>query len=331
MKHLYVCRLIKESRKAQLLKNYLINQNWIQEDDTSFGAKIKHEDSSQCFGHFHEGRINLPFVIGLNSAGESGALPKYTENCTSILASAYGSGDGYQKDRRMTTTQGGGGCTDRFTGTSSSSAISGGVATLLLNANKRLTWRDVQHILIRSADPSLLETHADWNQNGVGRWYSRSFGYGLIDAGKMVTIARNWSLVGNQISCIVQSSEQHVRIPRGGQHSHAIRMHCGNMRFLEHVIVVPSVHATRRGDIDLTLKSPMGTMSKILRGRKYDYYFRGVDDFPLKSVEFWGEDSNGTWELIVSSNADPHVGFSSPLTFRSWKLELFGTANLRNS
>ena len=57
----------------------------------------------------------------------------------------------------------------RFSGTSSAAAVSGGVMALLLESNPSLTWRDVQHVIIRGSDPDRLEQNADWNTNAVGR------------------------------------------------------------------------------------------------------------------------------------------------------------------
>ena len=38
----------------------------------------------------------------------------------------------------------------------------------------------------------------DWKVNGVGRWYSHSFGYGIMDAGRMVELSKNWKNVKSQ-------------------------------------------------------------------------------------------------------------------------------------
>ena len=88
-------------------------------------------------------------------------------------------------------------CTARHTGTSASAPIAAAIAALVLDANPSLTWRDVQHIIVQSARKRDLKAD-DWKVNGVGRWYSHSFGYGIMDAGRMVELAKNWKNVKSQ-------------------------------------------------------------------------------------------------------------------------------------
>ena len=71
------------------------------------------------------------------------------------------------------------------TGTSASAPLAAGIIALALQANPELTWRDVQHIVVRCAHNANLRA-TDWSTNGVGRNYSHSFGYGLMDATCMV-------------------------------------------------------------------------------------------------------------------------------------------------
>jgi len=94
-----------------------------------------------------DGGANSIYTLSVNAVGESGVVPKYAENCTAVAISTYSSGR--YPDRYMVTTKPGDECTDGFTGTSSSTAVAGGVAALVLEANPNLTWRDVQHIFIK--------------------------------------------------------------------------------------------------------------------------------------------------------------------------------------
>ena len=80
-------------------------------------------------------------------------------------------------------------CTARHTGTSASAPIAAAIAALVLDANPNLTWRDMQHIIVQSARKRDLKAD-DWKVNGVGRWYSHSFGYGIMDAGRDPRVSR---------------------------------------------------------------------------------------------------------------------------------------------
>jgi hypothetical protein len=69
--------------------------------------------------------------------------------------------------------------------------MAAGIVALVLEANPKLTWLDVQYILVNSCvrtdvgDP-------DWLQNGAGRWVNHKFGFGLIDAAKAVELSANY-------------------------------------------------------------------------------------------------------------------------------------------
>lgn len=63
-----------------------------------------------------------------------------------------------------------------------------------------LTWRDVQHLIVRTS--SVVDAgRSDWIVNGAGLHVSRSYGFGAMDAEKLVNAARNWTGVGEQHEC----------------------------------------------------------------------------------------------------------------------------------
>jgi furin len=76
-------------------------------------------------------------------------------------------------------------CTSSHTGTSASAPLAAGIIALALQANPGLTWRDVQHLTVRCTHTANLRA-TDWAVNAMGRNYSHSFGYGLMDASCMV-------------------------------------------------------------------------------------------------------------------------------------------------
>jgi subtilisin family serine protease len=76
--------------------------------------------------------------------------------------------------------------TSSHTGTSASAPLAAGIIALALQANPALNWRDVQHLTVRCAHAANLRA-TDWAVNALGRNYSHSFGYGLMDASCMVS------------------------------------------------------------------------------------------------------------------------------------------------
>jgi len=59
----------------------------------------------------------------------------------------------------------------------------------------------MQHIVLRTANPNPLLNNPGWAINGVGRRISNKFGYGLMDAGALVKLARVWQTVPEQHMC----------------------------------------------------------------------------------------------------------------------------------
>ena len=116
-------------------------------------------------------------TLTVNALGQDGNAPSFAESCTSIMASAYSAGS-TTRQRSIVTTTVNNGCTSAFSGTSSSIAVSGGVMALVLQANPSLTWRCVQHLVVRGVRPKdEVDSSVEWSRNGVGRWYSPTIGY----------------------------------------------------------------------------------------------------------------------------------------------------------
>ena len=70
----------------------------------------------------------------------------------------------------------------------------------MLEANPKLSWRDVQHIIVRTARRANLRGE-DWTVNGAGHNISHAFGFGLMDAGAMVRAAQVWETAPEQMRC----------------------------------------------------------------------------------------------------------------------------------
>ena len=64
----------------------------------------------------------------------------------------------------------------------------------------KLTWRDVQHLLVETANMKHLNAD-DVKTNGVGKKVSHHFGFGIVDGGALVDLASKWPLVSKQHVC----------------------------------------------------------------------------------------------------------------------------------
>ena len=70
---------------------------------------------------------------------------------------------------------------------------------LALPHSPDLTWRDVLYLIAYTSNPDIL-TGDDWVTNGAGLRVSHHFGFGAIDAEAMVTRARHWRHIEQQLN-----------------------------------------------------------------------------------------------------------------------------------
>uniref|UniRef100_A0A0N5BKX7 P/Homo B domain-containing protein n=1 Tax=Strongyloides papillosus TaxID=174720 RepID=A0A0N5BKX7_STREA len=274
-----------------------------------------------------DGYTTSIYTLSISSATYHNSRPWYLEECPSTIATTYSSASINQP--AIVTVDVPSGCTKSHTGTSASAPIAAGIIALALEANPSLTWRDMQHIVLRTANPTPLLNNPGWSINGVGRRISNQFGYGLMDAGALVKLAKVWRNVPEQHLCTYkyEMAEPSPR-PVSGRFQMNFTLDvsgCADGRpvlYLEHVQVISTIRYSKRGDLKLTLFSPKGTRSVILPIRPQDYNSDGIHKWPFLSVQMWGEDPRGIWTLMIESfTNDRTIGG----TIHDWDLLLYGT------
>ncbi|OLB71846.1 MAG: hypothetical protein AUH96_04980 [Nitrospirae bacterium 13_2_20CM_2_61_4] len=90
---------------------------------------------------------------------------------------------------------------------------------------------------------------------------------------------------------------------------------------VEHVEVEFTATHPYRGDLEVTLTSPSGVMSRLATVRNRDFS-ADFSSWPFSSVRHWGEGAAGTWTLRVTDGVVGDEG-----TWTAWKLRIFGTRN----
>ena len=126
-------------------------------------------DSCNCDGY-----TNSIFTLSISSATQGGYKPWYLEECASTLATTYSSGTP-TLDKSVATVDMDGRlrpdhiCTVEHTGTSASAPLAAGIAALALEANRNLSWRDLQHLVVMTSRAGPLEKEEGWYVNGVQR------------------------------------------------------------------------------------------------------------------------------------------------------------------
>ncbi|XP_041913725.1 proprotein convertase subtilisin/kexin type 4-like isoform X1 [Alosa sapidissima] len=259
-------------------------------------------DNCNCDGY-----VNSIYTVAISSTTNRADVPSYSEPCAAVLTTTYSGGNGNQE--RIVTTDLNGACTTDHTGTSASAPLAAGIIALALEANPTLTWRDVQHLVVRASRRHNLKAE-DWTVNGAGRNVSHYYGYGLLDAGKLVGLARNWSAVNSQKKCQhVILKDMPVKIGhylRISWNETACRWDRNRIRSLEHVQAQLSLKHVHRGDLTITLLSPAGTPSNLLTRRHFDRSSAGFSGWNFMSTRCWDEDPTGVWSLIIRNTGDRH-------------------------
>uniref|UniRef100_A0A665THZ2 Furin-like n=1 Tax=Echeneis naucrates TaxID=173247 RepID=A0A665THZ2_ECHNA len=278
----------------------------------------REKDSCNCDGY-----TNSIYTLSISSSTQNGNVPWYSEACSSTLATTYSSGN--LNEKQIVTTDLKSKCTDSHTGTSASAPLAAGIIALALEANKNLTWRDMQHLVVRTSHPAHLLTN-DWRTNGVGRKVSHSYGYGLLDARAIVSLAKTWTSVKPQRKCVIPM----VCEPRNiGAHL-SINMSVdacigtdSHVTSLEHVQARLTLSYNRRGNLAIHLISPAGTRSTLLHPRPHDYSSEGFNDWAFMTTHSWDENPTGKWTMEIENVA----GASDYGTLTQFTLVLYGTSS----
>ncbi|XP_072018312.1 PC3-like endoprotease variant B [Amphiura filiformis] len=263
-----------------------------------------------------DGYVSNIRSISIGAINDEGLSAYFMESCPSTMGVVISGGPHYDRKKRSTdnTMRGRDGtlnlvvttdlhhkCTERFVGTSASAPLASGVMALILQANPELTWRDVQHIVAEGAMIPNVEQDG-WHINGAGFHVNPMFGFGVLDAGKMVELALTWEMVSEQLTCEVPMKKFNIKVPMGESRNATMKIKCSHIAKLEHTIASISFEAPRRGDVSIRLISPSGTPSQLLSTRPKDHTDEGLEDWPFMTVHNWGETVTGEWTLELTNN-----------------------------
>nr|CAA42204.1 prepro-hormone convertase 2 [Aplysia californica] len=275
------------------------------------------------------------WTVSINSATNDGQTAGYDESCSSTLASTFSNGKSSSRDAGVATTDLYNNCTASHSGTSAAAPEAAGVFALALEANKNLTWRDMQHLtVLTSKRNSLYDSNGihHWKLNGAHLLFNHLFGYGVLDAASMVDLARQWKGLPERFHCKAGSITDKQDFSFGNPVRMSIETDgCvgteNEVNYLEHVQAFVTLRSTYRGCVTMYLTSPMGTTSMILSQRPNDDDDKnGFTRWPFMTTHTWAELSHGTWSLEIVM--EPIIGVKTNMergVFKEWTLVLHGT------
>ena len=225
--------------------------------------------------------------------------------------------------------------TSIFNGTSAAAANTSGAIALLLETQPELTWRDVKHILARTARrldadlprvrvafggvPAVLQ-HG-WISNAAGYPFHNWYGFGAIDVDAAVASAATHA--PDSLGVFTESAPirlaSAVAIPdHDGGGLTQTRNITGLSRTanIEAVQLRIEVTHTNLRELGVELTSPAGTRSIV--NPVFNHALNGVDnplDWTVLSNAFYGEPPTGEWTLNVIDAAEGNTG-----TLDAWSL-----------
>lgn len=282
---------------------------------------------------------NSIYALPVGVLTSAGALAPYSEGGSHLVVCAPGAGGVVTTDLRgnagynngVTPGELSGELTARdytrtFGGTSAAAPIVSGALALLLEANPQLGWRDVKEILLRSS-VQLVPGNAGWVSRSGGEpalpliRHHESYGGGALDAAAAVALAESWQNLGPLVEH-ERSQSPGLAIPDNSTTGLRVDFDFSDVTDLrvEHVTVRLNAPHSYRGDLQIRLISPQGTVSTLASRTGADDG-QDYENWTFSSVRHWGEAARGTWTLDCQDLARGDTG-----ALLSATVTLFGSA-----
>ena len=205
----------------------------------------------------------------------------------------------------------------------------------MLEAKSSLTWRDVKHILAKTADKINYSTAAIphpadltlanhvydyvYVRNAAGVDFSNTYGFGRVNAQAAVNMAKNYtSALGTYRESGWYENTTTVAIPDNSATGATSTLSVIENYSIESVQIKLTTAHPYIGDLAVELTSPSGTKSKILLVNS-NLKDQGLNDFMMLSNAFYEERSNGTWTLKVIDGQATDTG-----SIQNWKIKVNG-------
>lgn len=276
----------------------------------------------------YDGYANRRETIPFGAIDGRGELIWYSEGCAALYAVVPAGGGNSGTIRTIDQYNR---CYPNFSGTSSGAPQAAGVVALMLSARPDLTWRDVQHVIAKSAIKTDV-LHRDWLVNGGGFHHNQDYGFGRIDANRSVTFAQQHTLVPPATSYDTGQKFESIPIPDVQGQTLVKRwvVQNSNVAYVEHVDLTLSATHKRRGELWIALRSPFGTVSRLMephtadQGENFDTRVPVGNKWRFGSVRHWGEQANGEWSFEIIDKTPGNAVAAQHLD--SWQLTIYGHA-----
>ena len=256
-----------------------------------------------------DGYANSMYTIAVASVDANGVHTYYSERGSCIVVSAPSSGLTYglvSTDPTGVPGSSNGNYTSGFSGTSASAPQVAGVVAMMLQVNPMLSWRDVQEVLIASAN-IVNPAESGWFTNGGGFHFNHWYGAGLANAEQATRLAKTWEPLTQRIST-KKTIYPHAPIRHTFENA---SLAFGQFLRVEHVEIRVYITHALRNQLSLKLVSPMGSTSELTTASSTEDLYN-TDDYRnwlFNSVFHWGEEGHGDWVFYFKDIFDDeHIG-----------------------
>ncbi|KAL7677957.1 hypothetical protein ACOME3_004186 [Neoechinorhynchus agilis] len=304
-------------------------------DGTTFGRNGK-GSSFVVLSNSCNDIVNSRHTIGVAGISKTNSKTFSVERCasamTSVLIADIGPLGIVTGDRKS-------GCRVDFVGWSSAAPSVAAIIGLGLEANPKLSSRQIQHLIVFSSRPK-LPTSAFWNsdglwwKNGAGLWVSDVFGFGVLDAemfirgAKFMRAEKLFDLRTCRISFnnIKRNKIEPIKMMKFKTCTTACNYTNSAITRLEHVelqidILPDPERPGRRGNLNIIISSPQGHPVSFVNYRDFDSdQSDGFKNRTLTSVLHWLEDPRGCWSVEIT-NMDVVGAF----ILNDLSIDLYGT------
>ncbi|KAL7746567.1 pheromone processing endoprotease [Sorochytrium milnesiophthora] len=278
----------------------------------------------------YDGYANSIYTIAVAALHMGNRAADYSEECPAIMVTTYSSFNAGDNVTAITTTGlGADGCVDTFGGTSAANPQAAGVVALMLQVKPELGWRDVMSLLVHNAVP--VDTNdASWTPTYNGLMYSNRYGFGKLDATKLVSAAQQWNQSNALPPMQVYVSARQVvqsQLPAGRPLVSKLQVSGQTtnntmLTRIEQIQVEVNISSSAMGFLVYRLQSPSGLVSTLTSVR-YKHDNTPPDQWLLwnfTTVQYWDETKvAGEWTLSIT---DDNVTHTSALSH--WQLWLYG-------
>ena len=163
------------------------------------------------------------------------------------------------------------------------------------------------------------ENNSKWSKNAAGIWFNPNYGFGMVNAGGAVEMAKNFNNLPPEIDTQLYSKDINISIPDNNSTGVEVNLSVDENISIEYVNAWVSVSDHNfTGDLEIDLISPSGTISKLSYGGKF--YAEGrFDNKRFGSNKYLNEYSKGVWKLKVKDLNSGNTG-----TLTNFSLKIYG-------